>query len=201
MVKIFIQLLLVLGVVTNLNACSKLTGYFTWQEEVKLNDGRMIVVVQKKRCEHPIQDTYSFGCIEREAWLTINLPEFSASPIIWHENLHPRIVNIHNAHLYVVGMAPTSRESRQYGMYAKSVSPYIGFVWENGLWRRIPFEQIPSMIYDTNMLIEGIPPKGITLLTLEVKESSQVNGNSRYNENQKRIDPNYIKKTAPQTKG
>jgi hypothetical protein len=199
-IKKFTQVLVILTGLINLNACSKLSE-FTWREQVKLNDGRVIVVTQKRRCELAIQTRDNFGCIEREAWLTIDLPEFSATPMVWHEKLHPRIVNIHNGHLYIVGKPPTSRESRHYGMYAKPVPPYIGFVWENGLWKRLPFELIPEAIYDTNMLIEGIPPKGITLLTLKLKESHQVNGNLLYNKNQKRIDPNYIEKTVPQTKG
>ena len=48
-----------------------------WREEVKLLDGRVIVVTQKKRCEGAYTGVNYASCIAREAWLTINLPEFS----------------------------------------------------------------------------------------------------------------------------
>jgi hypothetical protein len=162
--------------------------YKTWQEEVKFNDGRVIVVKQKKRCQGAYTGGNYAACIPREAWLTINLPEFSAQEIVWHESLDPMIVNLHNGRLYVVGWPPTNLEFRLYG---KPRPPYVGFLFENNQWKRIPFEEIPEAIYDTNMLIESIPPSGTTLLTLEKKESRDVNGKPTYQEDQKRIDPTY----------
>jgi hypothetical protein len=55
----------VLATVPMLGGCSDNT--ITWQEEVKLLDGRVITVTQKRR----IQES-----IEREAWLTFKLPDF-----------------------------------------------------------------------------------------------------------------------------
>jgi len=164
MTRKFILLVTILGCLMNLAACSP---YVTWKEEVKLNDGRVIVVEQKKRAE---------GDIAREAWLTIDLPEFSAQPIIWHQNLEPFVVNIDDGRLYVVGFPPTGLEIEQYGNQAP---PFIGFVWENGKWNRIPFNKIPEAIYDTNMLLEGLPPKGTTFLTLKKKSSPEMNGDVR----------------------
>src|SRR5438045_908977 len=136
----------------NLNPCHGPSENFIWQEEVRLSDGRIIVATQKKSCQRPVQTNNSFGCIDRESWLTVSLPEFSSVPITWHEYLHPRVINVHKEHLYVIGEAPTSQEARLYGIYAQPISPYIGFVWENGLWKRISFEKIPAEIYSTNML-------------------------------------------------
>jgi len=50
----------------------------TWQEEVKLLDGRVITVAQKNRVEDGMP---------REFWLTFKLPEFGNQEIEWHENL------------------------------------------------------------------------------------------------------------------
>lgn len=152
--------------------------YVTWKEEVKLNDGRVIVVKQKK---------FKSRGIAREAWLTIDLPEFSTQPIVWHENLDPLIVNIDGGRLYVVGFPPTGLEIRQYG---NQTPPYIGFVWENGKFVRIPFKQIPEKIYDTNMLIESFPPKGSAyLMTLQQKNAPDVNGEPTL-QHMWRINPN-----------
>jgi hypothetical protein len=157
-----------------------------WLEEVKLNDGRVIVVTQKKRCEGAYTGGNYAPCIAREAWLTINLPEFSDKPIIWHENLSPRVVNTHGGRLFVVGAFPTRRE---YKLYGEPQPPYISFVWKEDSWQRIPFEAVPESIYDVNMLMEGIPPKGITFLSITKKESSEVNGDRRIRKSQRRLDP------------
>jgi hypothetical protein len=163
MTKKFILLITILGCLMNLAACSP---YVTWNEEVKLNDGRVIVVEQRVRAQGPIP---------REDWLTINLPEFSQRPIVWHENLVPFVVNIDEGRLYVVGNPPTPFETRHYGCQSP---PYLGFVWENERWNRIPFDKIPKEIYSTNMLIEGLPPQGTSLLTLEKKNSAELNGSA-----------------------
>src|ERR1017187_6175079 len=102
MLRKIVLLIVTTGCLMNLAACSP---YVTWKEEVKLNDGRVIVVEQKKLVEDEMA---------REAWLTINLPEFSAEQIVWHEHLSPIVLNIDEGMLYVVGQPPTAREERQY---------------------------------------------------------------------------------------
>lgn len=159
-----------------------------WQEEVRLNDGRIIVVTQRKRCEGAYTGGNYAPCIAREAWLTINLPEFSDKPIIWHEKLKSSALNIHDNSLYMVARFPTQREFKLYG---EPQPPYIGFVWKDNTWQRIPFEAIPEAIYDTNMLIEGIPPEGIKYLSIVKKESKEINGDSTYPKYIKRIDPTH----------
>ena len=163
-------------------------GYVEWQEEVKLNDGRVIVVTQKKKCSEAYTGQNWATCIAREAWVTINLPEFSDKPIVWHEHLKANVVNIHNHSLYIVAEPPTGLEFYQYG---KPLPPYLGFVWEGGVWKRIPFADIPQEIYDVNMLIKSNGPNGIKYLSLEKKNSKQFNGDSAYRSNQKKIDPNF----------
>ncbi|HEX3912704.1 MAG TPA: hypothetical protein VHW71_04290 [Steroidobacteraceae bacterium] len=148
----------------NLAACSP---YVSWKEEVKLNDGRVIVVKQKRLAE---------GEVPREEWLTIPLPEFDVNPIVWHEHLIPLILNIDHRILYIVGIPPTGREIRLYGCPEHGA---VGFKWQNGQWIRIPFGDIPLNIYSTNMLINNFPPKGTSLLTILEKSSRSLNGDGR----------------------
>jgi len=162
------------------SACSYADQFVQWNEEVKLNDGRVIVVGEKKRIG---------GIIARETWMTINLPEFSMGPIVWHENLKPLVVNINGGQLYVVGIPPTEVE---FNLYGKPRPNYVGFVWEKNEWTRIPFEKIPESIYKTNMLLEGLPPKGVTLLTLDRKNSKEVNAAIGMPLQLKNIDPKYF---------
>ena len=174
-----------LVVLANLGGC---TDKREWKEEVQLNDGRVIVVKQKKRCQSAYTGQNFASCIAREAWLTINLPEFSSQEIVWHEKLDPLILNIDKGRLYVVGWPPTSFEFRLYGA---SNPPYFGFVWDQNVWKRIPFSEIPEAIYKTNMLIEGVPPKDMKFISLKEKNSKEMNGNQEYTLEVKQIDPKY----------
>ena len=182
----FLTLIFILLIIGCASASPKQGEFREWQEEVKLNDGRVIVVTQKKRCEGAYTGNEYAPCIAREAWLTINLFEFSAQPTMWHENLSPRVVNIHNGQLFVVGAFPTQREFKLYGA---PQPPYIGFVWRDDSWQRIPFEAIPDAIYDVNMLMEGIPPGGIKYLSIEKKESKAINGDRRIRKSSRRLSP------------
>ncbi len=157
--------------------------YVTWQEEVKLNDGRVIVVTQKRHCSAAYTGGNYATCIERESWLTIKLPEFG-NQIVWHENLKPRILNVHNGQLYIVGSPATCLEYRTYG---RPSPMYIGFVLVSGHWERIPFEKIPESIYDTNLVIDGQFVR-TDFLTIVGKNSSELNGSSGYSAHEKRID-------------
>lgn len=162
------------GCFVNLAACSP---YDSWKEEVKLNDDRVIVVEQRKRVE---------GGLVRETWLTISLPEFGSKPIVWHEHLSPLILNIDDGKLYVVAFAWAGPEERMYGCPEHS---YVGFIWQNGQWTRIPFAQIPESIYNTNMLIDAIPPRGTSILTITEKNGKALNGDGRLRLDW-RLDPN-----------
>ena len=180
------RMLLVVVFALQLTACSKTVQ---WEEEVKLNDGRIIVVTQKKRCEGgDYRANANATCIAREAWLTIKLPEFSDKDIVWHESLNPMVVNIHQGHLYVVGFPPHTVEFRAYGA---TNPPYFGFRWDNGAWKRIAFVEIPEAIYDSNMLIESIPKNKTTFLGLAQKNSDAENGDPRYPSYFRKIDPKF----------
>jgi hypothetical protein len=172
---------LVLASVPLVGGCGN-TG--SWQEEVKLSDGRVITVTQKRRYE----GSYSgqdFGTVVRESWLTFKLPEFGNQEITWHENLKPRILNLYDGKLYVVGIPPTGQEWRDYG---KPQPGYIGFRYENGGWLRIPFAEIPVAIYDTNLWIENDPPNKSGHVSFADKTVEMQN--RELEPDLKRIDPN-----------
>jgi hypothetical protein len=182
-----LRMMLIMIAVTQITACSKTVE---WKEEVKLNDGRVIVVTQKKRCEGGDYTAKTGAtCIARESWLTLSLPEFSQKEIVWHEGLKPMVLNVHEGRLYVVGRAPTTLEFRAYGA---TNPPYFGFVWDKQTWKRIAFTDIPEAIYDANMLIESIPQDRTDRLTLLQKNSEAENGNPVYPSPLRRIDPKYV---------
>jgi hypothetical protein len=147
---------LVLAAVPMIGGCSDNT--ITWTEEVKLLDGRVITVTQKRQI-----DVHN---IDREAWLTFKLTEFGNKEIVWHENLGTLILNVYQGKLYVVGRITTVREFRQYG---KPNPSYVGFRYDNGQWVRIPFNEIPEAIYDTNMYFENMALYRLKHVSLEHK--------------------------------
>lgn len=135
--------------------CGGNTG--SWQEEVKLLDGRVITIAQKRRYE---------GRVPREHWMTFKLPEFGNQEITWHENLLAQVLNVYQGKLYVVGTPFTEQEYRQYG---KPYPVYVPYRYEAGQWQRIPFNEIPVAIYDTNLLVANEPPNGAKLVTFAIK--------------------------------
>jgi hypothetical protein len=157
-----------------------------WKEDVRLLDGRVIVVTQEKRCEGgDYTAKTNASCLAREAWVTISLPEFSDKNIVWHENLNPMVINVYRGKLYIVGSPPTTREFRKYGAVNP---PYIGFVWGQDAWKRISFADIPEAIYDGNMLIRNIPKTRTDHVSLEQKKTET---SCCFNQPQLRIDPAY----------
>src|ERR1039457_4229705 len=134
MLKRFVQFVLIAGGLMNLTACS---NNLTWQEEVKLLDGRVIQVTQKRRYEGAYNGQ-NVGNIPRESWVTRKLPEFGDQEIVWHENLDTQVLNIYEGKLYIVGFPHTEREFRQYGSPTPS---YVGHRYDNGRWVRIPFNE------------------------------------------------------------
>jgi len=147
-----------------------------WQEEVKLSDGRVITITQKRRIDA--------NQIPREFWLTFKLPEFGDKEITWHENLEAHVLNVYQGKLYVVGIPFTEREFRQHG---KPMPFYIGYRYEAGQWQRIPFNVIPETIYDTNLLIANAPPDGVKLVTSAMKVEEMKD--ETIGQVSKRIDP------------
>lgn len=158
----------------------------SWQEEVKLLDGRVITITQKRRYEN-VYDGQSSGNLAREFWVTFKLQEYGGQEIVWHQNLFPQILNVYQGKLYVVGVPWTELEFRQYGNPKPS---YIGYRFDAGQWLRIPFNEIPEAIYDTNLLIAAELPSDVRQVSLGMKVEELTN--ERLRNNSKRIDPNYV---------
>lgn len=151
--------------------------YVCWQEQVKLVDGRTIVVEQRRR---------NGTVIAHEAWLTITLPELGDAPIEWYGMLLPLVLNLHQGRLYLVAYPPTAAASDH---YCCSGSLYVPFIWEAGDWRRISLAEVPPAIHHANLLIDDIAPRGVRLLELARKEGATLNARPAIPARYKRIDP------------
>jgi hypothetical protein len=157
----------------------------TWQEEVKLLDGRVITVTQKRRYESAYNG-HNVGNIPREVWVTFKLPEFGEKEIVWHEKLKPHVLNLYQGGLYLVATPPSGREFIQYG----SPKPgYVQFKYDGIKWQRIGFNEIPEAVYDTNMLTANAPGSGGRVSLADKIEEMK---NDRIPNSEKRLDPNWI---------
>lgn len=148
-----------------------------WKEEVKLSDGRTIVVEQKRRFE---------GRTMREAWVDFTLPGISDKPLVWHESLSPLVLNVNNGKLYVVAYPLSKAQLAKYGNPARG---YVCFQWENGAWKQIRFEDVPGAIYRSNMLIWPLPNEESRLLTLAEKNGPDYNGSTKVQGELKELKP------------
>ena len=181
-------LTLLAGLLPALAACS---GSVQWREEVRLNDGRVVVVDQKRRCAGgDYKAAKDASCVATEAWLSFRLPETGNQEVIWHERLNPMVLNVHEGHIYVVGIPIHPSEFRAYGA---TNPPYIGYVLQGSQWQRIPFERIPLEIYNGNLLIESIPKTRTKHLSLSSKEGRGENGDPDYPADLRRIDPKVVR--------
>jgi hypothetical protein len=175
---------LMLASVPMLGGCGSNTN--SWQEEVRLLDGRVITITQKRRYEN-VYDGQSLGNLPREFWVSFKLPELGAQEVIWHENLMPRILNVYQEKVYLVGVPWSALEFHQYGSPNPS---YLGYFYEMGNWVRIPFNEIPEQIYNTNLLIAAELPKEVRKVSL-ARKAEEI-ANDRLRDMQKRIDPKHV---------
>lgn len=150
----------------------------TWQEEVKLLDGRVITVTQRRRID--------VDNMPREAWLIFKLTEFGDKEIMWHENLGTLVLNVHQGKLYIVGRITSTLEFQQYG---KPMPSYIGFRYDNWQWTRLPFNEIPEAIYDTNMFFDNMALYRLKRVSL-IDKAKMINEDT-YMAHDKRIDPKF----------
>ncbi|MDD5385501.1 MAG: hypothetical protein PHG89_11585 [Gallionella sp.] len=157
----------------------------TWQEEIKLSDGRVITITQKRRYES-VYTGSNYGNLPREYWLIFKLPEFGNKEITWHENLLPQVLNVYQGKFYVVGTPFTEVEFRQYG---KPFPEYVPYRYEAGQWQRIPFNEIPEAIYETNLWIDTEPENNSKYISLTDKAVEMKD--DRLRDHTKRISATY----------
>jgi hypothetical protein len=98
----------------------------------------------------------------------------------------PLVVNLFDGHLYVVGLAFTALEHRQYGF---PQPPYVCYSWGATGWSMINFSDLPTELYETNMYLLSRPPSpfGAKLTTQDQQEARQTWPVPQM----KRLDKNY----------
>jgi hypothetical protein len=106
----------------------------SWEEEVMLSDGRMIMVNRKQE--------YIEGYGVKRTWLTFSLPEMGGEQT-WYEWMYPAIVDVYEGKVYVVGYTPGVNQFSEY-LYPRY--QLVSYLFDGKKFARIRFNQLPDQI-------------------------------------------------------
>lgn len=134
------------------------TRYPSWYEEIRLSDGRVITVHQKREFFENYGTTQS--------WVRINLPELGGEQV-WHSYLMPQRVDVVDGKVYVFGLP---RGDRQYKYYRYPKNYMVAFKWSGSEFERIPFLEVPVSLRIEENIFPCIPTS-LSLLSLIQKNS------------------------------
>lgn len=151
--------LLVIGLVALLGWSYYQNRYPSWDEEVRLSDGRIISIHQKRE----VYDNYGTN----QSWVTIDLPELGGKQV-WHSYLMPQRVDVVNGKVYVFGIP---RGARQLEYYRFPKNYMVAFSWDGKGFSRIPFLQIPETSRQEENLFSCVPDSKPKKLYVSEKES------------------------------
>lgn len=101
--------------------------YPSWNEEVRLSDGRVITIRQK----HEYYDNYGTN----QSWVEIDLPELGGKRV-WHSYLKPMRVDVYHGVVYVFGRP---RGPRQVSYYLYPRNHMVAFQWNGAEFVRVAY--------------------------------------------------------------
>ena len=157
---IIVLALLVIGSVALLGWNYYQNRYPSWDEEVRLSDGRIITIQQKRE----VFDNYGTN----QSWVTIDLPELGGKQM-WHSYLMPQRVDVVDGKVYVFG-APRGIRQNQFYRYPKHY--LVGFKWSGNEFVRIPFLQIPESMRREENIYPCLPPSIRNPLHVNLKDTT-----------------------------
>lgn len=132
--------------------------YPSWYEEVRLSDGRIITIRQKRE--------YYEGYGVNQSWVEIDLPELGGKKV-WHSYLVPMRVDVQQGKVYVFGRPYGSRKFYSYH-YPKYYM--VAFQWTGIDFMRVPFVQLPESIRQEENLYSCTPDRKLKVLKIAVKD-------------------------------
>lgn len=134
--------------------------YPSWYEEVRLSDGRVITIHQKRE----YYENYGTS----QSWVTIDLPELGGKQV-WHSYLMPQRVDVVDGKVYVFGIP---RGDRQLQYYRSPKHYMVAFVWGGSDFNRIPFLSVPEEMRKEENIYPCIPNPVVAKLDATKKITS-----------------------------
>jgi len=153
-----VPLMLIVGLVIGLGACALPlgSGGTSWQEEVRLHDGRTIVVERSQSYGGRREIGQSPPI--REQVISFRVPD-SRKTITWKNeygedigraNFIPIALHVLNGTPYFV---TTPNLCLSYNKWGRPNPPYVFFKYEGEAWRRISIAEFPDKFREINLLI------------------------------------------------
>ena len=133
--------------------------YPSWYEEVRLSDGRIITIHQKRE--------YFENYGTSQSWVTIDLPELGGKRV-WHSYLMPQRVDVVDGKVYVFGI-PRGAKQLEYYRFPKNYM--VALLWNGNDFVRIPFLQVPSIARLMENVFPCVPDLKKTKFYVDEKES------------------------------
>ncbi len=131
--------------------------YPSWYEEVRLSDGRIITIHQKRE----YYENYGTS----QSWVTIDLPELGGKRV-WHSYLMPQRADLVDGKVYVFGI-PRGAKQLEYYRFPKYYM--VAFQWTGASFERIPFQSVPVKIRDKENTFSCVPKPSTNRLLLATK--------------------------------
>ena len=158
--------------------------YPSWDEEVRLNDGRIITIRQKREYYENYGTT--------ESWVEVNLPELNGKQV-WNSYLMPQRVDVLDGKVYAFGIP---RGPKQLSHYRYPKYYMVAFVWKNDSFQRIRFLDLPEVLRQEENIYPCVPEDRSKTLSLVIKEKTWCLARGDDNELTKVINLNNYKKAA-----
>lgn len=160
------------------------TRYPSWYEEVRLLDGRLITIHQKRE----YYENYGTA----QSWVTIDLPELGGKRV-WHSYLMPQRVDVSDGKVYVFGLP---RGDRQLERYRFPKHYMVAFQWNGVEFDRIPFLQVPEQVRQEENVYPCIPLSTSGKLEATYKETTWCPPRGDKGQLTKRLDLSIYSKVA-----
>lgn len=127
-------------------ACSN-ERHFEWTEDVKLSDGRMILVKRTVDYRRVLDIGAGFqkGWLFQKSTITAELPAPVQRKVSWEGSLSPLVLDIQPDNtVYLVCYVPTGSAEIEWKVPDHEF--YVVFRLENEAWKRIALDQLPLSV-------------------------------------------------------
>ena len=139
-------LALLLMVLPALGGCSNMR-HVEWTEDVKLSDGRMIVVQRSEDYRRVVDPGAGFrkGWLFQKSIITAELPAPVQRKVSWEGSLKPLVLDIEEDNtIYLVGVVATGAGRHEWDVPRNEL--YVVFRLTQGGWEHIPLAELPLSV-------------------------------------------------------
>ncbi len=161
MLKRITKLGLILMMGVSMSACSK-----SWKEEVRLHDGKKIIVERVQNLgNRPTWESRERAILDET--ITFSLPE-THQKIVWSMSFRDDVPDQNGVNVVLLGIvnnvpyiAGYPAGCIAYNKWKRPNPPQILFKYEGGQWKRITLTEFPPQLTQANVIVGGPPAEGI----------------------------------------